>query len=155
MEVILLERIGRLGTAGDIVKVKNGFGRNFLIPQHKALRATETNKKVFETKRAEIEAKNAQARAGAEAKAKKLEGVAVTLVRQASEEGKLFGSVTVRDIAEELKVLGHDVPKSQIIISGSIKTTGAYPVKLMLHPEVAVTLDVNVTRSEHDTAHEA
>lgn len=150
MEVILLERINRLGAVGDIVKVKNGFGRNFLIPQHKALRATENNKKVFELKRADIEAKNAGARGQAEAKGKQLESITVTLVRQASEEGKLFGSVTVRDISEALKEMGHDVPKSQIVISGSIKTTGTYPVKLMLHAEVTHTLDINVTRSEHD-----
>jgi large subunit ribosomal protein L9 len=150
MEVILLERINRLGATGDVVRVKNGFARNFLIPMKKALRATETNKKVFETKRAEIEAKNASARGEAEKKAKALEGVAVSLLREASEEGKLFGSVTVRDVAEALEALGHHVPKSQIIISGNIKTIGVYPVKLVLHADVVVTLDVNVTKSEHE-----
>ena len=150
MEVILLERINRLGATGDIVRVKNGFARNFLIPMKKALRATDSNKKVFETRRAEIEANNAAVRAQAEKQAKALEGVAIKLVREASEEGKLFGSVTVRDIAEALEAEGHQVPKSQIVISGSIKTTGAYQVKLMLHADVNVALDVNVTKSEHD-----
>lgn len=154
MEVILLERINRLGAVGDIVKVKDGFGRNFLIPNKKALRATEDNKRVFEVKRAEIEAKNAEGRAAAEAKAKKIEGTSVTLVRQASEEGKLFGSVTVRDVAEALAAKGHDVPKSQIVISGTIKTTGTYPVKLTLHPEVVITVDVSVTKSEMGEAAE-
>jgi len=148
MEVILLERVGRLGGTGDIVKVKNGFGRNFLLPQKKALRATAENKKIFEARRAEIEAKNAAARAEAEARAKKLEGLSLTLSRQASEEGKLFGSVTVRDIAEALREQGHDVPRSQIIISGSIKSTGSYSVKAELHPEVTVTISVNVVKSE-------
>lgn len=152
MEIILLERINRLGAVGDIVKVKDGFARNFLIPNKKALRASEDNRRVFEVKRAEIEAKNAEGRASAEAQAKKFDGVKVTLTRQASEEGKLFGSVTVRDIAEQLKDMGHDVPKSKIIISGSIKNTGIYPVKLELHPEVTVTVDVNVTKSDHDLA---
>jgi large subunit ribosomal protein L9 len=152
MEVILLERINRLGAVGDVVRVKDGFGRNFLIPGKKALRATETNKKVFEAKRAEIDALNAENRAAAEAVAKKIETVTVTLIRQSSEEGKLFGSVTVRDIAEELKLAGHNVPKSQIVISGTIKTTGTYPVKVQLHPEVTVTLNVNVVKNDQEGA---
>lgn len=150
MEVILLERINRLGAVGDVVKVKNGFGRNFLIPRKKALRASEANKRIFEVKRAEIEQKNAQARTEAEARAKTLEGISVTLIRQASEEGKLFGSITVRDVADQLSALGHDVPRSQIVISGHIKSTGTYPVRIDLHPEVAVTLDVTIARSESE-----
>ncbi len=150
MEVILLERIGRLGSTGDVVRVKNGFARNFLIPMKKALRATDANKKVFETKRAEIEAKNASVRGEAEKQAKAFEGVSVTLTREASEEGKLFGSVTVRDIAEALEAMGHHVPKSQIIISNNIKTLGTYQVKLNLHADVVVSLDVIVAKSEHE-----
>ena len=148
MEVILLERIHRLGAIGDIVKVKAGFGRNFLLPRNKALRATESNRKVFDARRAEIEASNAASRAEAEKHAGVLNGLALTLTRQASEEGKLFGSVTVRDIAEQLQAAGHTVPKSQIVISGSIKTTGAYPVKVLLHAEVTATVTVNVVRNE-------
>lgn len=148
MQVILLERINRLGAVGDEVKVKDGYGRNFLIPQKKALRATEANKRIFEVKRAEIEARNAESRAEAQAQAKKLEGAAITLTRQASEDGKLFGSVTVRDIAEALEAQGHHVPKSQIVIIGAIKNTGVFPVRLELHPEVTLTLDVTVSRNE-------
>lgn len=152
MEIILLERIHRLGNTGDIVKVKNGFARNFLLPLAKALRATDANKKVFEAKRSEIEAKNAKSKAAAETVAAKLEGLAVTLTRQSSEEGKLFGSVTVRDIGEALASAGHDVPKSQIIVSGSIKNIGVYPVKLLLHPEVTATVNLNVIRNEAEAA---
>ncbi|MBV8939061.1 MAG: 50S ribosomal protein L9 [Alphaproteobacteria bacterium] len=148
MEVILLERIHRLGGMGDTVKVKDGFARNFLLPQKKALRATESNKALFEAKRGEIEAQNAASRGEAEKKVAALEGVTVTLVRQASEEGKLFGSVTVRDISEGLKEQGFDVPKSQIVISGSIKTTGTYPVKLNLHADVTAIVQVSVVRNE-------
>lgn len=148
MEVILLERMGRMGGMGDIVKVKDGFGRNFLLPRKKALRATEENKKIFESKRAEIEASNAASRAEAEKHAATLSGLTVTLVRQASEEGKLFGSVTVRDIAEKMEEMGHKVPKSQIVISGSIKSTGTYAVKINLHADVTATVNVNVIRSE-------
>lgn len=148
MEVILLERIHRLGNMGEIVKVRDGFARNFLLPNKKALRATEENRKVFDTRRAEIEAANAASRAEAEKLAKTFEGLSVTLVREASEEGKLFGSVTIRDIAERLEEAGHPVPKSQIVISGYIKYTGVYPVKVNLHPEVTATINVNVTRNE-------
>src|SRR5690349_1336906 len=123
MEVILLERIARLGGIGDVVKVKNGFARNFLIPMKKALRASEDNKKVFEERRHIIEEQNAKAKAGAEKIAKAMEGMKLTLIRQASQEGKLYGSVGVRDIADALKEAGHDVPKSQIVMLGAIKTT--------------------------------
>jgi large subunit ribosomal protein L9 len=150
MEVILLERIARLGAVGDVVKVKNGYGRNFLIPEKKALRASEENKKLFEERRHIIEEQNAKAKAEAEAKAKLLGNVKLTLVRQASQEGKLYGSVTVRDIAEALKEAGHDIPKSQIIVSASMKTIGEYPVRLTLHAEVIATVSVNVIRVENE-----
>jgi large subunit ribosomal protein L9 len=152
MEVILLERIARLGAVGDTVKVKNGYGRNFLIPMKKALRATDANKKIFDARRGEIEAQNAAARAEAETQAKKLEGTAITLVRQASQEGKLYGSVTVRDIAEALKETGHDVPKSQIVISTAIKSIGEYTVRITLHADVIANVAVNVIRSESEAA---
>lgn len=150
MEVILLERIGRLGNTGDVVRVKDGFARNFLIPLKKALRASNENKQVFEAKRAEIEARNAEMKTAAEAMAKQMEGTAITLVRQASEEGKLFGSVTVRDVAEALEAKGHVVEKSQLLIAQTIKTTGSYIVKATLHAEVVVPVTVNVIKNEQE-----
>src|SRR5690606_9706082 len=133
MEVILLERIARLGGIGDVVKVKNGFARNFLIPKKKALRANEESKKLFEERRHIIEQQNAEARTAAEAIAGKLAGSTITLVRQASQEGKLYGSVAVRDIAEALEQAGHSIPKSQIVLSSTIKNTGDYQVRVNLH----------------------
>ncbi len=154
MEVILLERIHRLGNMGEIVKVRDGFARNFLIPQKKAMRATESAKKQFEERRAEIEAKNASARADAEKAAKKYENLSLSLVRQASEEGKLYGSVNVRDVAELLKAKGHEVTRSQIVLKDVIKTTGNYTVNVQLHPEVSVPVTLNVVRNESDAASE-
>ena len=152
MEVILLERIARLGTVGETVKVRNGYGRNFLIPMKKALRATEANKKIFEARRGEIEANNAKTLAEAQAQAKKFEGTALTLTRQASQEGKLYGSVTVRDIAEALKEAGHAIPKSQIVITTAIKSIGEYTVRITLHAEVVANVKVTIARSESEAA---
>ncbi len=152
MEVILLERIARLGNMGEIVKVRNGYARNFLLPQKKALRANEDSKKVFEERRHIIEAENAKTRGEAEARAQKLNGMTVTIVRQASQEGKLYGSVTVRDISEALKEAGHEIAKSQIILSTIIKTTGEYPVRLALHAEVTAVATLKVARIESDAA---
>lgn len=155
MEVILLERVGRLGTVGDVVKVKNGYGRNFLLPQKKALRATKDNKAVFEAKRAQIEADNAKTRADAEKLASKLAGISVTLVRQASEDGKLYGSVTSRDIAEAAQANGHDINRRQFVLDATIKSTGSYTAQIVLHPEVIIDLKVDVVRNEADAAQEA
>ena len=152
MEVILLERIARLGNIGDVVNVKNGYGRNFLIPKKKALRASEESKKLFEERRHIIEEENAKAKAEAESKAKDLESVSLNLTRQASQEGKLYGSVSVRDVAEALKEAGHDVPKSQIVMTSAIKNTGEYPVRLTLHAEVEANITVSVQRNEIDEA---
>ena len=152
MEVILLERIARLGSIGETVKVRNGYGRNFLIPMKKALRATEDNKKVFEERRHVIEEQNAAARKEAEIQAKKIEGISVKLIRQASQEGKLYGSVTVRDIAEALKEAGHVVPKSQIVQTTIIKTIGEYPVRVTLHPEVVANVKLDIVRVEASAA---
>ena len=152
MNVILLERIARLGGIGDVVKVKNGYGRNFLIPNKKALRASEQNIKLFEERRHIIEQQNAESKAAAEAIASKMSGIKMNIVRQASQEGKLYGSVSVRDIAEALKEAGYDVPKSQIIMSGAIKTTGEYTVRVTLHAEVVVTIPVNIVRLEIEAA---
>lgn len=152
MEVILLERIARLGGMGDVVKVRDGYGRNFLIPMKKALRATAENKKVFEEKRHIIEEQNRKSKAIAEGVATKLEGVKLSLVRQASQEGKLYGSVTIRDIAEALNGQGFEIPNSQIVLSSIIKNTGEYPVRITLHPEVISTVTLNVIRVESEAA---
>lgn len=152
MEVILLERIARLGNIGETVKVRNGYGRNFLIPMKKALRATEENKKIFEDRRHVIEEQNAAARKEAEVQGKKLEGLSISIVRQASQEGKLYGSVTIRDIADAIKETGHSVPKSQIVITDSIKSIGEYIVRVTLHADVVVNVKLNVVRVESEAA---
>ena len=154
MEVILLERVGRLGTVGDVVKVKNGYGRNFLLPQKKAVRATKESRARFEAQRAEIEARNAESRAAAHERAKGLENVSVRLVRQASEDGKLYGSVNARDLAEALAQQGHDIDRRQIDLSAAIKNTGTYTARLVLHPEVVLTLTAHVVRNESDVPQE-
>jgi large subunit ribosomal protein L9 len=152
MEVILLERIARLGGMGDVVKVRNGYARNFLIPMKKALRASEDNKKVFEERRHIIAEQNAKAKAEAEVHANKLNGTTLTLARQASQEGKLYGSVTVRDISEAFKEAGYDVAKSQIVLSTIIKTIGEYPVRVNLHAEVVAVVTLKVARVENEAA---
>ena len=154
MEVILLERVGRLGTVGDVVKVKNGYGRNYLLPQKKALRATEESKAVFEARRADIEAKNAAARDVAAKAAKAMGTLSVKVVRQASEDGKLYGSVMVRDVADALIEQGHKIERKQVELTSVIKTTGAYVAKLALHPEVTLNVTVNVVRNESDVIQE-
>ncbi len=152
MEVILLERIARLGAIGETVKVRNGYGRNFLIPMKKALRATEENKKVFEERRHIIEEQNAKARSEAEVQAKKIDGLSIKMVRQASQEGKLYGSVTVKDIADALKEAGHNIPRSQIILTTVIKSIGEYPVRIALHADVNATIKLNIIRVEVEAA---
>ena len=152
MKVILLERIGRLGNMGDVVDVKSGYARNFLLPREKALRATDENVAVFEAKRSDIEARNNETKAAAEAQAKEFDGLTLTLARPSSDEGKLFGSVTVRDIAEALEEQGHSIAKSLIQISGNIKNTGEYTVHLHLHADVNVPVKVDIVRSELQAA---
>ena len=152
MDVILLERIARLGNMGDIVKVRNGYARNFLIPMKKALRATADSKKVFEERRHIIEQQNAEAKGVAEQTAKKMEGLTLTIIRQASQEGKLYGSVTVRDIADALAEAGHEVAKSQIVVSQNIKTIGEYSVRVALHAEVLLNVSLNIARVENEAA---
>ena len=150
MDVILLERIEKLGAIGDVVKVKNGYARNFLLPNGKALRANESNRKVFEANRARIEADNAERRAAAEKDSKGIEGVTVQLIRQASNVGQLYGSVSARDLAEALEAQGHKVAKNQIVLDRPIKAIGMQDVKVSLHPEVSVTIHVNVARSPEE-----
>lgn len=155
MDVILLERVEKLGAIGDVVTVKDGFARNFLLPRKKALRANEANKKVFEANRARIEADNANRRAEAETESKTFENVTVTLIRQASNVGQLYGSVAVRDLVEALVADSHKVNKSQIVLDRPIKAIGLYDVRVALHPEVAVTVKVNVARSPEEAEMQA
>ncbi len=150
MEVILLERVEKLGAIGDVVKVKNGFARNYLLPRKKALRANEANRKLFETNRARIEEENATKRGDAEKASKGVEGKTVKLIRQASNVGHLYGSVSARDIAEALEGVGAKVAKSQVVLDRPIKAIGVHDVKIALHPEVAVTVKVNVARSPEE-----
>ncbi|HEU4958798.1 MAG TPA: 50S ribosomal protein L9, partial [Sphingomonas sp.] len=140
MDVILLERVEKLGGIGDVVKVKDGFARNFLLPRKKALRANEANRKVFEANRERLEAENAAKRTDAEKEGKGLEGTQLTLIRQSSNTGQLYGSVAVRDLVEALEADGHKIAKSQIVLDKPIKSIGVHEVKVALHPEVAVTI---------------
>ncbi|URW76429.1 50S ribosomal protein L9 [Sphingomonas donggukensis] len=155
MDVILLERVEKLGAIGDVVKVKDGFARNFLLPNKKAMRANEANKKVFEANRARIESDNANRRGEAEKEAKTFEDATVTLIRQASNTGQLYGSVAVRDLVEALVADGHKVTKSQVVLNKPIKAIGVYEVSVALHPEVSVTVKVNVARSPEEAEMQA
>lgn len=155
MEVILLERIPKLGQMGDVVRVRNGFARNFLLPQKKALRATEANRKLFDEQRAQLEAHNLERKSEAEAVADKLAGQAVVLIRQASERGQLYGSVSSRDIAEALTEAGFTVARTQIVLNAPIKTLGVTQVPVRLHPEVEVTVSVNAARSAEEAERQA
>ena len=150
MEVILLERVEKLGAIGDVVKVKNGFARNFLLPNGKALRANEANRKVFEANRERIESQNAERRSVAEKDSKKVDGATVQLIRQASNVGQLYGSVSARDLAEALEAQGHKLAKNQIVLDRPIKSIGMQEVRVALHPEVSVTIRVNVARSPEE-----
>jgi large subunit ribosomal protein L9 len=150
MDVILLERIEKLGHIGDVVKVKNGYARNFLLPRGKALRANDANRKVFEANREKIEAENAQRRSVAEKDSKKIDGARIQLIRQASNVGQLYGSVSARDIADALEAQGHKIAKNQIVLDRPIKAIGMQDVKVSLHPEVSVMIHVNVARSPEE-----
>jgi large subunit ribosomal protein L9 len=150
MDVILLERVEKLGGIGDVVKVKNGFARNYLLPRKKALRANDANRKLFEAQRTQIEADNASRRSDAEAASKGIDGKTVQLIRQASNTGQLYGSVSARDIVDALGADGAKVTKSQVILDRPIKAIGVHEVKVALHPEVSVTVKVNVARSPEE-----
>jgi large subunit ribosomal protein L9 len=147
MEVILLERIGRLGQMGDVVRVKDGYARNFLLPKGKALRATSDNKARFESMRSELETRNTAAKGEAGTVASKLEGKVLVALRQASETGQLFGSVSPRDIADMIEADGVKVGRSQVVLNAPIKMIGSYKVPIALHPEVEIAITVNVARS--------
>ena len=152
MEVILLERIEKLGQMGDLVTVKPGYARNFLLPQGKALRATEANKKRFETDRAQLEAENLARKGEAEQVAAKMEGMSVTLIRAASEMGQLYGSASRRDIADRIIDAGVTITRNQVDLNTAIKTLGLFPIRIVLHPEVSVDVTVNIARSEDEAA---
>jgi large subunit ribosomal protein L9 len=147
MQIILLERVEKLGQMGDLVTVKPGYARNFLLPQGKAMRANKANLERFEAEKAQREADNLQRRGEAETEAKKMSGLAISMVRAASEMGQLFGSVTSRDIAEGVTEAGFTIQRSQVVMDKSIKTLGLHDIRVTLHPEVAVTVVVNVARS--------
>ncbi len=155
MDVILLERIEKLGQMGDVVNVKPGFARNYLLPQHKALRATEENRAVFDTKRAQLEAENLERKSEAESVGEKLNGLSVVLIRQAGDAGQLYGSVNARDIAEAITAAGFIVSRPQIRQDRPIKILGLHDVTVDLHPEVAVHVTANVARSEDEAATQA
>jgi large subunit ribosomal protein L9 len=156
MEVILLERVSKLGHMGEVVKVKEGYARNFLLPRGKALRANDANKAKFEAQRTTLEAKNADARKGAEAEAKKVDGKSFVIIRQAGESGQLYGSVSPRDIAEAASAAtGVAVNRNHVELLSPIKTIGIYTVAVALHPEVSVNVQVNVARSEDEAAAQA
>lgn len=148
MQVILLERIEKLGQMGDVVKVKPGFARNYLLPQGKARRATAENLKLFEQQRAQLEAENLKQRDEAQKVAGKLEGLTVVLIRQAGESGQLYGSVNARDLAEAVTTAGFTVTRNQIVMDNVIKALGLHSVRVRLHPEVTAKITANVARSE-------
>jgi large subunit ribosomal protein L9 len=161
MDVILLENVARLGRVGNVVKVRAGYGRNYLVPQGKAVRATKNNLEQFETRRSALEKRDAEQKAAAETRAKSFAGVAVKIVRQASDDGKLFGSVTVRDVADALLEQGHEVERRHIDLSSGIRHLGRYNAFIVLHSDVRATINVDVVRSleasfiEEDEAQEA
>ncbi len=155
MEIILLEHVDKLGKMGDKVNVKNGYARNYLLPQKKALRATEANVAYFEKQKAELEAHNKKLLESATAKAEALKGFSAMLIRQAAETGQLYGSVTIRDIASAIKAAGFDVERRCVYMESPIKDLGIYEVKLNLHPEVTQTILVNVARTEDDAKKQA
>lgn len=150
MDVILLERIEKLGQMGEVVRVKPGFARNYLLPRRKALRATKDNMARFEVQRAQLEAQNLTRRQEAEAVAARLEGLSVMLLRQAAESGQLYGSVTARDIAEAVTEAGFTIQKSQVVLNQPIKELGLHTIRVVLHPEVNVTVSANIAKSAEE-----
>ena len=155
MKVILLERVEGWGGLGDIVTVKDGYARNYLLPRQKALRANEANKKVFEAQRAEIEARNAKTREAAAKAGEKLDGTSYVLIRQAGESGQLYGSVAGRDVADVVNAEGGKIDRSMVVLDKPIKTLGMHDVKVRLHGEVVVTVTLNIARSQDEADRQA
>jgi large subunit ribosomal protein L9 len=155
MDVILLQRIGRLGQMGDVVTVKDGYARNFLLPQKKALRATDENRTYFESQRAQLEANNLERKTEAEAVAEKLNGQSFIIIRTAGDTGQLYGSVSTRDIAEAVTEGGFTLNRNQVVLDRPIKSLGLHELQLSLHPEVPVTINVNVARTADEAERQA
>jgi large subunit ribosomal protein L9 len=155
MKVILLERLEGWGGLGDVVTVKDGFARNFLLPRHKALRANNANLKVFDAQRAEIEARNAKAKEASGKAGEKLDGTSYILIRQAGESGQLYGSVSGRDVSDAVNAEGGKIERSMVAMDKPIKTIGVHEVKVRLHPEVTVTVSINVARSQDEADRQA
>ena len=155
MEVILLERIAKLGQMGDTVRVRDGYARNFLLARGKALRATKGNKERFETQRAQLETRNIELRREAEAVGEKLNGQSFTIIRQSGDTGVLYGSVSPRDLAEAMTTGGFTVTSDQVVLNSPIKTIGLHPLPVRLHPEVDVTVTINVARSPEEAERQA
>ena len=155
MKVILLERVERLGALGDVVTVKDGFARNFLLPRSKALRANSNKQKAFEGQRAELEARNAKERSSAEKAGEKLDGSSYILIRQAGESGQLYGSVSGRDVADAINAEGGKVDRSMVVLDKPIKTLGIHEIKVRLHPEVTVSVNINIARSADEAERQA
>ncbi len=155
MKVVLLERVDNLGTIGDVVGVKDGFARNYLLPRHKALRATAANLKVFEAQKEQIVARNAANKAGAEKAAEALDGSTYVLIRQAGDSGQLYGSVTARDVADAVAEAGGKIERNQVVLNTPIKTLGLHEIKVRLHAEVSVTITANIARSADEAERQA
>ncbi|MDO9335118.1 MAG: 50S ribosomal protein L9 [Caulobacteraceae bacterium] len=155
MKVILLERVEGWGVLGDVVNVKDGFARNFLLPRSKALRATASNLKTFEGQRAEIEARNAKTREQAGSAGEKLDGTSYIMIRQAGESGQLYGSVSGRDVADMVNAEGGKIDRSMVILDKPIKTLGVHPVKVKLHAEVTISVNINIARSQDEAERQA
>jgi large subunit ribosomal protein L9 len=155
MDIILLERVEKLGNIGDVVSVKDGYARNYLLPNKKALRSNEANRKVFEANRERLEQENAEKRAEAEKQGEKVDGTEIVLIRAASNSGQLYGSVNVRDVVAGLADKGHDIDKKQVVMGAPIKTIGMFDVTVSLHPEVQVIVKANVARSPDEADQQA
>ena len=155
MQIILLERVEKLGSIGDVVNVKDGYARNYLLPNKKALRANEANRKVFEANRERLEQENAERRTDAEKQGEKINGTEIVLIRASSNSGQLYGSVNVRDIVAGLEEMGHKIDKRQVVLGSPIKTIGMFDVTIALHPEVRVTVKANVARSPDEADQQA
>lgn len=155
MQVVLLERVEKLGQMGDVVSVKEGFGRNFLLPQHKALRATKANLARFEAQRAQLEARNLELKKEAEAVAAKLDGQTFVVIRQAADGGALYGSVSARDAAEAATEGGFSLSRNQVVLNTHVKELGLHDMRVILHPEVSATITINVARSAEEAALQA
>ena len=155
MKIVLLERVDNLGSIGDVVAVKDGFARNFLLPRHKALRANAANLKIFEAQKDQIVARNNAARSAAEASAETLNGSSYIIIRQAGDSGQLYGSVNARDVSDAVAEAGGKVERNQIVLNTPIKTLGIHALKVRLHAEVTVSINVNVARSQDEAERQA